>query len=177
LEFDVEKTIAYWLEGADYDLGVAEAMFRAKKYPYALFMGHLALEKLLKALVVKNTGQHAPLTHSLPILAERSGVPMPATVRRYARALARAGVHVDRLVLFGSWANGRPVPESDIDVAVVSRDFGRDTTEEGMFLFRVAGDVDPRLEPVALSPESYERDTWVPLVYEIRTTGREVKLR
>jgi len=81
LEFDVEKTIAYWLEGADYDLGVAEAMFRAKKYPYALFMGHLALEKLLKALVVKNTGQHAPLTHSLPILAERSGVPMPATVR------------------------------------------------------------------------------------------------
>jgi predicted nucleotidyltransferase len=107
-------------------------------------------------------------------MAQKTAV---ATVRRYARALARAGVHVDRLVLFGSWANGRPGPESDIDVAVVSRDFGRDTTEEGMFLFRVAGDVDPRLEPVALSPESYERNTWVPLVYEIRTTGREVKLR
>jgi len=46
--FEVKKTVSYWVEAAEYDLGVANAMLKARKYPYALFMGHLALEKLLK---------------------------------------------------------------------------------------------------------------------------------
>jgi HEPN domain-containing protein len=75
--FDVEKTISYWLEGAKYDLGVANAMFKSKKYPYALFMGHLSLEKLLKALVVRHTKNHAPFSHSLPLLADKSRVRIP----------------------------------------------------------------------------------------------------
>jgi HEPN domain-containing protein len=37
-------------------------MLRARKYPYALFMGHLALEKLLKALVVRK--MKGPMHHS-----------------------------------------------------------------------------------------------------------------
>jgi len=45
--FDIDKTISYWFRGAKYDLGVANAMFKTQKYPYALFMGHLAIEKLL----------------------------------------------------------------------------------------------------------------------------------
>ena len=82
----MEKTVAYWLEGSEYDIGVAEAMFQAEKYPYALFIGHLALEKLLKALVVKNTGQHAPHTHSLPFLASKTTLDIPEeTERRLAR--------------------------------------------------------------------------------------------
>jgi len=52
-------------------------MFKSKKYPYALFMGHFALEKLLKALVVKKTKAHAPFSHSLPYLAEKSKVKIP----------------------------------------------------------------------------------------------------
>ena len=53
--FDIEKTVSCWLEGAKYDLGVANAMLKSKKYPYALFMGHLSLEKLLKGFIVKHT--------------------------------------------------------------------------------------------------------------------------
>lgn len=79
-EFDSKKTISYWLEGAEYDLGVAHAMFKTKKYPYALFMGHLSLEELLKALVVKRTKSHAPFTHSLPYLAEKSGLKIPEKI-------------------------------------------------------------------------------------------------
>jgi len=77
LKFDVEKTVNYWLEGADYDIGVAEAMYKKKKYPYALFMGHLALEKVLKAVVVKTTRKHAPYTHSLEKLARKSKIDTP----------------------------------------------------------------------------------------------------
>lgn len=80
MEFDVEKTVSYWLEGAEYDKDVADAMLQAGKYPYALFIGHLALEKLLKALVVKSTRTHAPVTHSLSLLAERSMISMPETL-------------------------------------------------------------------------------------------------
>ncbi len=47
MEFDINKTVSYWFNGAKYDLSVANAMLKSEKYPYALFMGHLALEKLL----------------------------------------------------------------------------------------------------------------------------------
>ncbi|MEN8264350.1 MAG: HEPN domain-containing protein [Nitrospirota bacterium] len=77
LKFDIDKTIQYWLEGAKYDMGVARAMFKAKKYPYALFMGHMAIEKLLKSLVIKNTKKHAPYTHSLENLARKSKIDIP----------------------------------------------------------------------------------------------------
>jgi len=86
IKFDVKKTVQYWMEGAEYDLSVAEAMFEKGKYPYALFMGHLALEKLLKALVVRATNNHAPYTHSLPLLANKTGLAVP---QKTVRALAR----------------------------------------------------------------------------------------
>lgn len=67
LKFDINKTIVYWLSSAKYDLAVANA----------LFMGHLALEKLLKAIVVKHKKAHAPFSHSLTYLAEKSGIKIP----------------------------------------------------------------------------------------------------
>ncbi|OIP41955.1 hypothetical protein AUJ95_02390 [Candidatus Desantisbacteria bacterium CG2_30_40_21] len=80
MEFDVEKTVAYWLDGAEYDMSVADAMYQTKKFPYALFMGHLASEKLLKAIIVKKTNEHAPITHSLPFLAEKSTLSIPESI-------------------------------------------------------------------------------------------------
>jgi HEPN domain-containing protein len=86
IEFNIKKTIQYWLDGAEYDLSTATAMLEKEKYPYALFMGHLALEKLLKALVVKTSGNHAPYTHSLPLLAEKTKLKIP---KKIIKALAR----------------------------------------------------------------------------------------
>jgi HEPN domain-containing protein len=81
VSFNVAKTISYWLGGAKYDLSVANAMFKTRKYPYALFLGHLALEKLLKAVVVKYTKKHAPFSHSLPYLVEISGIKIPEPIK------------------------------------------------------------------------------------------------
>ncbi|MBI5235368.1 MAG: HEPN domain-containing protein [Deltaproteobacteria bacterium] len=80
IPFDVEKTVRYWLDGAEYDLSVVEALYEKGKFPYALFMGHLAVEKLLKALVLRNTLEHAPYSHSLLLLAEKSGIAIPKKV-------------------------------------------------------------------------------------------------
>jgi len=72
--FDVKKSVQYWQEGASYDLATAAGLLRIKRYPYALFMGHLALEKLLKAHVVKARGEPAPKSHNLPYLAQKAAL-------------------------------------------------------------------------------------------------------
>jgi len=80
LKFDIEKTIKYWRDGAKYDMDTAKALYEKTRYPYALFMGHLAIEKLLKALVVKNTKKHSPYTHSLDKLARKSKIDFPEEI-------------------------------------------------------------------------------------------------
>jgi HEPN domain-containing protein len=74
---DVDGVAKYWIELADEDWPVAEHLLASGDYHYALFFGYLYLEKLLKALVVKATGEHAPRTHNLMFLAERAGLDLP----------------------------------------------------------------------------------------------------
>ena len=74
---NVDEVVQYWLELAKDDWPVAEHLFASGDYHYALFFGHLYLEKLLKALVVKATEQHAPRTHNLLFLAGRTGITVP----------------------------------------------------------------------------------------------------
>jgi predicted nucleotidyltransferase len=97
-------------------------------------------------------------------------------IRKFVKALKQEGIAVDRVILYGSYATGKTRPDSDIDVAVVSKHFGRDRVEEGMNLFRIAGKIDSRIEPIPISSESYEKDTWIPLIYEIKQKGIEVEL-
>jgi HEPN domain-containing protein len=74
--------INYWLKGAEHDLETAEALFRAKKYDWCLFLGHLVLEKTLKALWVKNNDYKVPpKTHNLVKLAEETALPITQTIK------------------------------------------------------------------------------------------------
>lgn len=70
----IAKNIKYWMNSAEYDLEVADSLFEKEKYNYALFFGHLSVEKILKGIYVKMTSTVAPMTHSLPLLAQRSGL-------------------------------------------------------------------------------------------------------
>lgn len=70
----VDEVIQYWLESANEDWSVVKHLYDSADHQYALFFGHLYLEKLLKALVVEATGEHAPRTHNLLFLAERAGL-------------------------------------------------------------------------------------------------------
>lgn len=72
MHLNVKKTIQYWSESAEYDFDTAKSLIKAKRFPHALFFSHLALEKLLKALVVRASKKHAPFTHSLTFLAEKT---------------------------------------------------------------------------------------------------------
>ena len=68
--FDLEKQIDYWVRGADSDIETAELLIVGKKFLEGLFFCHLTIEKISKALVVKNTGQLAPKSHNLSYLAD-----------------------------------------------------------------------------------------------------------
>jgi hypothetical protein len=64
---------------------------------------------------------------------------------------------------------------SDLDVAVVSSDFGVDRFEEGKMQLQTAWRIDPRLHPVPVSLDAFRNDTWVPLIHEIREHGRQCR--
>lgn len=72
--FAPASTVEYWLKCAEEDFRVMEHLFEKGDYHYSLFLGHLLLEKSLKAYYVKTNKEHAPFTHSLVYLAEKSGL-------------------------------------------------------------------------------------------------------
>jgi HEPN domain-containing protein len=71
---NIEEHIQYWSKGAEEDLQVAEDLFKQNHFVWSLFIGHLVLEKDLKAVYVQVKGQTPPRTHNLLLLAEAAGV-------------------------------------------------------------------------------------------------------
>ncbi len=67
---DVKKIVKHWLETSEDDYQTMLTLFNSKKYSWALFLGHISTEKLLKAFYVKKFEKHAPFTHNLYRLAE-----------------------------------------------------------------------------------------------------------
>jgi HEPN domain-containing protein len=47
--FNKEKIINYWVESANEDYETMLAMYDSKRLSWTLFVGHLVIEKLLKA--------------------------------------------------------------------------------------------------------------------------------
>jgi HEPN domain-containing protein len=68
---DVEKVFQYWLSSSDNDYDAMLNLYNSKNYNWALFLGHIVLEKLIKACFVKTTGTHALHSHDLRLLAKK----------------------------------------------------------------------------------------------------------
>ena len=69
---DKESLIKYWLESSDRDYRTMQHLFEKKDYSWSLFIGHLIIEKLLKAYYVKHIDNQPPFIHNLLRLAEKS---------------------------------------------------------------------------------------------------------
>ena len=68
-----------WIERATYDFKTARAMLEAGRHLYVLFCCQHAVEKALKALILKRSGQTPPRLHHLARLAERTGLRLNET--------------------------------------------------------------------------------------------------
>jgi len=70
----MEKHVEYWRTQSDKDLPVAESMLEKGHYTWSLFVGHLVLEKILKAIYTKEHQKIAPRIHDLVKLAKSTSL-------------------------------------------------------------------------------------------------------
>lgn len=74
---DVDKIINHYKESSEEDFVTMLNLYDSKSYNWSLFIGHISLEKLIKALYVKINKEHAPYTHNLLRLAEKCKLKIP----------------------------------------------------------------------------------------------------
>lgn len=77
------KAYQEWLRQSDYDIKTAEAMFKAGRNFYAVFMCHLSIEKCLKGLYTKILNELPPKTHNLIYLLEKISLSPPTNIENY----------------------------------------------------------------------------------------------
>ena len=75
-KINIKKVIDFWNESAQRSFETAEFLFKGNKYADCLFFCHLAIEKILKGLVAKETKTHAPYSHNLVDLAGLANLPL-----------------------------------------------------------------------------------------------------
>jgi len=71
---DVEKQIDYWRQSSNEDWEVAVKLVQDGKSRHGLFFAHLALEKMLKAIICQRTRDVPPRIHNLTRLSELAGL-------------------------------------------------------------------------------------------------------
>ncbi len=84
---DIEKQIGYWRQGSAEDWEVAVKLVKDGKSRHGLFFAHLALEKILKAIICRRTGDVPPKIHNLSRLSELAGLKLDARQTRVLAAM------------------------------------------------------------------------------------------
>ena len=69
-----EKFIEYWISSSDRDFQAMTHLLEKGDYTWALFIGHLVIEKLIKGCYIKNVSNTPPFTHDLTRLAEKANL-------------------------------------------------------------------------------------------------------
>ena len=80
-ELNLANIQLYWITEAEEALTVADHLLEKGDYSYALFFGHLSVEKLLKAIYVERQKKHAPPLHNLSRLARLAGIDLDESHR------------------------------------------------------------------------------------------------
>lgn len=70
----MKKTTHNWIATSDYDLTTAGHMLQTGRHLYVIYMCHLAVEKILKALVAEMQDELPPKTHNLYHLVKLADV-------------------------------------------------------------------------------------------------------
>jgi HEPN domain-containing protein len=90
---DLEDQVAYWTGLSNRDIETAGILLEAGRPLEALFFAHMALEKALKARIVRCTGQAPPRLHNLTRLAEAGGPGIDDETLDFLAEMNRFRVH------------------------------------------------------------------------------------
>lgn len=78
-----KELINYWIKSSDKDFKTMNNLFKSRDYHWALFLGHLVIEKLLKAYFVKKVNDYPPYTHNLLQIATKADLPINGTQKDF----------------------------------------------------------------------------------------------
>jgi len=81
-----------WFYQSDYDLETALDMFKSGRNVYCIFMCHLSLEKALKGVLLKKTGEYPTKSHSLMYFVERLDLKMSESYYEFLFMLNKISV-------------------------------------------------------------------------------------
>jgi predicted nucleotidyltransferase len=96
-------------------------------------------------------------------------------VKNVVDALKARRVRVDKVILYGSYACGEPGPDSDIDLAVISRSFEKKgLLKRQELLGEVVFWLKEPVEMIGYSYSEYERNPKATLLSVILSKGRVV---
>ena len=91
-------------------------------------------------------------------------------ISKYQMKLEELGIEVSKIILYGSYAGGRPKEYSDIDIIIVSPTFNKmDIFERQEILSRAHHDFGEPIEPIGLTPQQMKEKKG--LVREILEKG------
>lgn len=94
-------------------------------------------------------------------------------LKEYINILIRQ-FNIHAIVLFGSYANGKPREYSDIDLAVFSESFGNDPLSEMTLLCKMRRRVDTDIEPLPFSKEDFLTHSEKDFIHEILEKGKMI---
>jgi HEPN domain-containing protein len=110
----MDKIAKNWVATSNYDIQTAAAMYKAGRYIYVVFMSHLAIEKMLKALLAHKYPENVPpKIHNLINLSQRAEIALPENLNDFLQRLDNVSV-VTRY------------PE---DLRTLSKEFNQDTAK------------------------------------------------
>ena len=92
--------------------------------------------------------------------------------QRYAGAV-KANYNYIKIILFGSYSKGNFNDDSDIDIAVIFKDYGN-LIDMQLELMRLRRKIDSRIEPHPFREREFESSD--PLVNEIIKYGQEINI-
>ena len=103
--------------------------FEIKQYTWALFIGHLTIEKLLISKEIMES------------------------IEKYIERISQY-YKIEAIILFGSYAKGTENEDTDIDIAVISSDF-KNIIQDGADLIGYTWKIDTRIEPHPIRTQDY----------------------
>lgn len=77
---NIDRFVNQWIESSDRDFKAMKNLYQSKDYSWSLFIGHLVIEKLIKAYHIKNKQEHPIPIHDLTRLAAKAGIECPEEI-------------------------------------------------------------------------------------------------
>jgi HEPN domain-containing protein len=74
-----DELVKHWIDSAEIDQKAMNHLFEKEDFHWSLFMGHLVIEKLLKALYIQETNDQPPFIHNLSRIVQMAEMEMTET--------------------------------------------------------------------------------------------------